>query len=862
MYMYKDFEVDEWLELLNNRDVFKEENLLIMRRFVDCGGEATCSQLANRYGETGAYYSSMCSKLAQRVAGKKNVDFEKRPDGKEIRLPLLFEGKNLNSDDNLDGSSLWRVKPNLKAALNKIDLSGYDSLYNVGADLVENIEELNENVQRFESLKVREGFDLEQLKSTYRSSKHFLRYEKDGNVYFVNSKIIGYRIHDNVFARCGNNGDGTVTSPRIDSILGKRKKNSSYEAELKQFWMEQHLGEWSEKDYFFWSIENVKQYFVAKITDAPTVFKESVNNKHWRMQQRYDHEKTASAVTNNLKIMMQIRQGDVLLLGAEDKLYAYGVVKGNTEKPIRTISLEKVIKENRHEYFDTDGIVRFEDCDAYYEKNYKNCNSDWSQYVDVEKWQSICLKHPISNYGIQSAAGIAVNSVFNVKSEWAKQKMKELDEQFEKNKTLEEKMIEEMTKILALKKNVILQGAPGTGKTYATAFLALSMIGELPLRENESESEYHKKVMEKYESFLIKVKKDGSFENLNAQIGFVTFHQSMDYEDFVEGIKPEERDDSIIYNTQDGIFKRVCSLARKSVVGGIDNFDQAWDKLIKKLDDEAKIPIDLTSYKGTFDIELNEFGNGLATRTYEEGKTKWVEGKSRFYSKEQLYNVYRGLPGIPSGGHDNYRKAIIAEMKKNYGLKDYLAGAEKNGKNYVLVIDEINRGNVSKIFGELISLLEADKRVGGDHPLSVTLPYSKESFSVPSNLYIIGTMNTTDRSVGSIDYAVRRRFAFYTLKADENLTALHSYYSDKDSSLLKVAEEKYATVSAFIKENQIKGIRFDDLMVGESYFMADSKENLDLKWNYEVIPLLEEYQKDGLLKPTADIDLLQKKDVQ
>ena len=227
-----------------------------------------------------------------------------------------------------------------------------------------------------------------------------------------------------------------------------------------------------------------------------------------------------------------------------------------------------------------------------------------------------------------------------------------------------------------------------------------------------------------------------------------------------------------------------------------------------------------------------------------------------------MYNVYRGLPGIPSGGHDNYRKAIIAEMKKNYGLKDYLAGAEKNGKNYVLVIDEINRGNVSKIFGELISLLEADKRVGGDHPLSVTLPYSKESFSVPSNLYIIGTMNTTDRSVGSIDYAVRRRFAFYTLKADENLTALHSYYSDKDSSLLKVAEEKYATVSAFIKENQIKGIRFDDLMVGESYFMADSKENLDLKWNYEVIPLLEEYQKDGLLKPTADIDLLQKKDVQ
>ena len=614
-----------------------------------------------------------------------------------------------------------------------------------------------------------------------------------------------------------------------------------------------------ENDAFNQSLNNTRErkYFVARITGAQDRFDDSLQHNYWRMQQRYGEQKP-NAVTNNFNVLYFVHKGDILLLVNSGKIYAYGVVKESPKASIKLLSLQDVISNKKHEYFDEGGIIKFRECEAYYERNYSGCNSDWSQFIDVEKWRSICLKNPVNGYGIQEAAGCAMNSILKVDAKWAKQKIRELDEQFEKDKTPEEKMIDEMTKILNLKKNIILQGAPGTGKTYSTAALALSLIGRLPLRGNEPESEYHKKVMEAYELSLVKMNKDGSFENPNAQIGFVTFHQSMDYEDFVEGIKPEERDEAIVYNTQDGIFKRICSLARKSVAGGVDNFDTAWSALIKKLDNDAKIPIKLTSHEGTFDIELNEFGNGLATRTYEEGQTKWVDGKSRFYSKKQLYNVYRGLPGIPSGGHDNYRKAIIAEMKENYGLKDYVAGIEKNDKNYVLIIDEINRGNVSKIFGELISLLEVDKRAGSDHPLTVTLPYSKESFSVPSNLYIIGTMNTTDRSVGSIDYAVRRRFAFYTLKADEKHSALRSYYSGKDSAMLNSAEEKYAKVSTFIKENQVKGIKFDDLMVGESYFMADSKENLDLKWNYEVIPLLEEYLKDGLLKPTANIESLQK----
>lgn len=271
--------------------------------------------------------------------------------------------------------------------------------------------------------------------------------------------------------------------------------------------------------------------------------------------------------------------------------------------------------------------------------------------------------------------------------------------------------IRQFTNILRLKKNIILQGAPGTGKTYNTAALALAICGEqIP--------DDHSEVMRRYE----KLQKEG-------RIGFVTFHQSMDYEDFVEGIKPKTENGMVSYEVEDGIFKRISNMAQ----------------------------------------------------------TK--------------------------------------------------QGSDNTSTPYVLIIDEINRGNVSKIFGELITLLEADKRIGGDHPIRVTLPYSKESFGVPSNLYIIGTMNTTDRSVGNIDYAVRRRFAFATLKADREMVEQNSRPE---------AVALFEAVESFIKKHKID-VDFEDLMVGHSYFFAKDLSELELKWQYEILPLLNEYIKDGII---------------
>lgn len=395
--------------------------------------------------------------------------------------------------------------------------------------------------------------------------------------------------------------------------------------------------------------------------------------------------------------------------------------------------------------------------------------------------------------------------------------------------------IQEIANLLEKRKNIILQGAPGTGKTYTTAELALRVIGETKSYPN------HTALMEAYE----KMREAG-------QIEFVTFHQSMDYEDFIEGLKPViTPENGVIYKIQDGVFKKLCSNANS------DNFEDCWERLLEDVEDNGYLEIPLLSKKGTFKVELNTSGVGLKDQINPSDSTK---GYTRGYSHVQMYKIYQGQNGTPKGGHDNYRKALLTYMINEYGLEPYPSKLQKgNGMpKFVLVIDEINRGNVSKIFGELITLLEADKRkpVGEKqtdemHPLSVKLPYSKKEFSVPSNLYIIGTMNTTDRSVGNIDYAVRRRFAFVTLKSDMEVLKQYDYNGKGTKDL---AMQLFEKVKAFLEQNKFD-MDIDDLMVGHSYFCAKTEDDLQMKWKYEIYPLLCEYYKDGICKAKPDADM-------
>ena len=183
----------------------------------------------------------------------------------------------------------------------------------------------------------------------------------------------------------------------------------------------------------------------------------------------------------------------------------------------------------------------------------------------------------------------------------------------------------------------------------------------------------------------------------------------------------------------------------------------------------------------------------------------------------------------------------------------------KNEKPYVLIIDEINRGNISKIFGELITLLEADKRLGEKNEIKATLPYSKEEFGIASNLFIIGTMNTAARSLGFMDYAIRRRFAFVELISDE--LDVEGFKKD----LFKVITELFVkSYEEYINENKIEPsiylsneFRPEDIMIGHSYFIMkdkNGKDITDLRLNYEIIPILKEYLKDGVFKDKIGIE--------
>ena len=402
--------------------------------------------------------------------------------------------------------------------------------------------------------------------------------------------------------------------------------------------------------------------------------------------------------------------------------------------------------------------------------------------------------------------------IYAMKNEWMENNVVAFTKIIDQTITEMNNFISETTKILKLKKNIILQGAPGTGKTYNTAALALSILGV------DTTALSHDEIMKEYDKLLEK------------QIFFTTFHQSMDYEDFVEGIKPEVLNNGIgvKYNVEDGILKKAINRPLETFLDASKNIEyktvdgngfciQKYENDKIFISCKKNSNINWISF-GFVDKAINEFPNNEITNGQDFAMK--IQGKS-------------------NDQHGDNQTAYAYALYKEY--------IEWRKKPKVIIIDEINRGNVSKIFGELITLVEADKRIGSsnenNHHLSVILPYSKRSFGIPANVYFIGTMNTTDRSTGTIDYALRRRFAFVTLTSDREILN-----GIKNDSAREFALQKFDIVKDFIVNNKTSDFDIDDLMVGHSYFLSESVDELRIKLKYEVVPLLKEYMKDGIIR--------------
>lgn len=362
--------------------------------------------------------------------------------------------------------------------------------------------------------------------------------------------------------------------------------------------------------------------------------------------------------------------------------------------------------------------------------------------------------------------------------------------------------------------NTILYGPPGTGKTYSTIERAIEIINEK--RTDKDKFKIPSKPFTEDNRKLLKAEFDSLMEK--GQIEFVTFHQSMSYEDFIEGIKPlEPKDDDkfVKYKIVDGIFKQLC--IRAQLQTSATGLDVSYDQLVSDIIDNGN-SFELVTPKQAkpFSIRINS-NNNFVVAPKTEMATEMVVTREmiRDYLLEGKIRDWKP-----------YLVSISNHIKEKYPFK--VESIQNTDKNFVLIIDEINRGNLSQIFGELITLIERDKRQGQPEALKIKLPYSKKYFMVPSNLFILGTMNTADRSVESLDTALRRRFSFEFTPPDSKLLAEASGVD------LKVLLDKL--------NDRITYLLDMDHQIGHAYFIGVSTEQqLREVFRNKIIPLLKEF---------------------
>lgn len=429
-------------------------------------------------------------------------------------------------------------------------------------------------------------------------------------------------------------------------------------------------------------------------------------------------------------------------------------------------------------------------------------------------------------------------------------------------------------------KNMILYGPPGTGKTYHTVNYAVSIIENRPLEEVQKEE--YAAIYEKYLSY----KSVG-------RIAFTTFHQSYGYEEFIEGIKPvinKEEDDApseIQYEYASGVFKRFCEKAKEVKVqtsslkirenpviwnvllGGTGQTDLkkdcflndyikiGWAKIEKTVTDETeginqserRILLNFQEEMQEGDIVFIQKNNtsidgiGVIAGPYEYDETaeKYPRTRKVQWIKTDIdEKVYEMNKQTKLDRKTVYPLRNI-DLKKGMALVEKYAQSgdlniEENQDPYVFIIDEINRGNISKIFGELITLIESTKRLGEDEAATAILPYTSHEFGVPKNVYILGTMNTADRSISLMDTALRRRFHFIEMMPDENIL-----------TKLGIGDVEGIDVPKMLRtiNDRIEYLYDREHTIGHAYFTSLAKnptlENLAGIFLNAILPLLQEY---------------------
>ena len=416
-------------------------------------------------------------------------------------------------------------------------------------------------------------------------------------------------------------------------------------------------------------------------------------------------------------------------------------------------------------------------------------------------------------------------------------------------------------------KNLILYGPPGTGKTYSSAIYAVAICDGNSINELTD----YTAVMARFNE----LRDEG-------RIAFTTFHQSYGYEEFIEGIKPYTNDETkaISYSVEPGVFKKFCDRAKEVKVHTttpteINQHPRIWGMLL--------------GGSGSTELKKYCFANNEIRLGFKEVDDNdvingdfFADGNASWDAKRMVYDFINTMElgdvvviekktnsidaiGIITGDYvyDNTNDEYPRSRKVNWLVKDidqdivpFLSGGRIKlarrslfafnhiGMNaisqiinsHLIIIDEINRGNISKIFGELITLIEGTKRAGEPEAACAILPYSGETFSVPSNVYLLGTMNTADRSIALMDTALRRRFSFEELMPDADV--LRKIGADKvdDLDVAAMLEKINERITFLYDREHTIGHAFFTRLKDEPTIAA-----LSAIFKKSVLPLLQEY---------------------
>ncbi|MGZ7443487.1 AAA family ATPase [Paenibacillus sp. TH7-28] len=446
-----------------------------------------------------------------------------------------------------------------------------------------------------------------------------------------------------------------------------------------------------------------------------------------------------------------------------------------------------------------------------------------------------------------------------------------------------------------LDKNIILYGPPGTGKTYHTVLYAVSMLENKPLDVvlEEEEADGYVQIKKRFEAY-----------KANGQIEFTTFHQSYGYEEFIEGIKPKMTSDGetepgnreVVYDIVPGVFKKFCEKAQKPIVQdgndyGIGNEPTIWkvslggskeNPIKRDCFNNNRIRIGWDSYGEILseDTDYSQYGGKMILSRFihemrqgdivlvlhdEEsidaigvvtGEYEWLEEMEEYKRSRKVNWLVKDIRENILELNENkvmtlgsvYRltrielKHVLSILEKHNNVHVSSVIQTTSNKNYVFIIDEINRGNISKIFGELITLIEPTKRIGMPEEIKLKLPYSQEPFGIPNNVYLLATMNTADRSIARLDAALRRRFSFAEMMPDPGRLASIEV-AGKLLNLATILETMNRRIEALYDREHT---------IGHAYFLSLYEEptlgKLGHLFEHTIIPLLQEYFYDNYEK--------------